>query len=62
MWNLGNYFAGKTKLIIIALILAIILTYQIIITIFVPIRINVFIALIELLAFFYVLWRIIWCN
>jgi len=63
MWNFKNFFPPRKWLwIITAIILAIIIVYQAIITIFIPIRVNVVILLIEILTFFFVLYRIIWCN
>lgn len=63
MNKFNNFFPPRKGLwIIIAIIMSIIITYQAILTICVPLRINIFILFIELLFFFYVIFRIIWCN
>lgn len=59
--NNRGFFRGFFSIITI-LILACLIFYQIIITLIIPLRFNIFILLIEVFLLFFVLARIIWPN
>ena len=59
MWPNRN-FGGSFLTIIALFCLAILIFYQVIITLFLPLRFNLFILLIEIFLFFYLLFRIIY--
>jgi len=59
MCSKGGPFKGFFGIIGI-FILCILISYQVILTFFLPIRINLLILFIEICLLFYILWRIIW--
>ncbi len=55
----NNFLSGFFSIITV-LILSCLIFYQVIITLILPLRFNIFILLIEVFLLFYVLYRIIW--
>ncbi len=55
-----NRFGLKSKLILMAIILAIIIVYQFLLTIIVLSHINAIVLFLQLCFLFYLLYRIIW--
>lgn len=57
--NKGGFFKGFFSVITV-LILSCLIFYQVIITLILPFRFNIFILLIEVVLLFFILYRIIW--
>ena len=57
--NNRGFFSGFFSLITV-LVLSCLIFYQVIITLILPLRFNIFILLLEVFLLFFVLYRVIW--